>query len=159
MSFIDMMANDVWSDSDITNRTEAMVRAVVPLQEELVLNRKMEASRLGQYTLTTEDQVLADALAQIGAAAQKEGAAARADMALLHKVLAYEQADVRLNQPINKDDPADAGARTAAQTLIDTADQETLALVALRHHEESGVPPQKAAESPRRKSRSAALGL
>lgn len=127
MSFIDMMADDVWSDADITNRTEAMVRAQVSTMEELVLNRKLQGAALGQYTLTAEDQAQMALLAQAGYAAQQEGIAARADMALLHKVFEVEEAEKLLADP-------DAGEdeKAAAQGQIDAADAEVMGWVEAR---------------------------
>lgn len=102
MSFIDMYSNDIWTDVDITNRTEAMVRAVIPLQDELVLNRKIQGANLGEYTLTEKDQSDILKLKEIGFLAQLEGIAARNDMALLLKVLEYEKAKRRLDVPVIK---------------------------------------------------------
>lgn len=127
MSFIDMMANDVWSDADITNRTEAMVRAVVPVAEELVLNRKIQGAALGQYTLTPEDEAQMALLAQAGYAAQQEGIAARADMALLLRVLAVEAAIQVLADPeASEEDIA------FAQERVDAADEEVMSWVDAR---------------------------
>lgn len=145
MSFIDMMANDVWSDADITNRTEAMVRAVVPVAEELVLNRKIQGAALGQYTLTAEDEAQMALLAQAGFAAQQEGIAARADMALLLEVFEVEKAEQRLALPIvepildeqgnvtnQAEIDADAAERTAAQEKVAASEEEVMGWVEAR---------------------------
>lgn len=145
MSFIDMMANDVWSDADITNRTEAMVRAAMPLQDELVLNRKVQGAALGEYTLTAEDQADMTTLAQAGFAAQQEGIAARADMALLLRVFEVEKAEKRLAQPVvepildeegnvtNQDEiDLDTAQRDTAEVVIDAADEEIMGWVEAR---------------------------
>lgn len=145
MSFIDMMANDFWSDADITNRTEAMVRAAMPLQDELVLNRKVQGAALGEYTLTAEDQADMTTLAQAGFAAQQEGAAARADMALLLRVFEVEKAEKRLALPVvepildeegnvtNQDElDLDTAQRGTAEVVIDAADEEIMGWVEAR---------------------------
>lgn len=133
-SFIDMMANDVWSDADITARTEAMVRSVMSLADELVLNRKVQGAALGQYTLTVQDQADMERLAQAGFAAQQEGIAARADMAMLLQVIKVEAAEKRLSLPVvepileeegnitnQADLDADAAERAAAELVMDFA--------------------------------------
>lgn len=145
MSFIDMMANDVWSDADITNRTEAMVRAAVPVAEELVLNRKIQGAALGEYTLTAEDQAQMAVLAQAGLEAQQEGIAARHDMLVLREVFEVEKAEQRLSLPVvepildeegnvtnQAEIDADAAERAAAQERIDVADDEVMGWVEAR---------------------------
>lgn len=145
MSFIDMMANDVWTDQDITSRTEAMVRAVVSLQEELVLNRKLEGARAGQYTLSADDEAGMALLAQAGAAAQLEGIAARADMLTLLEVFEVEKAEKRLALPVveplfdedfnvvnQAEADADNAERAIAQERIDAADEEIMGWVEAR---------------------------
>lgn len=127
MSFIDMMADRIWTDAEITNRTEAMVRAVVSVAEELVLNRKLQGVALGQYTLTAADQAQMALLAQVGYAAQQEGIAARHDTLVLREVLSVEAAIRTLA------DPDASGSDTArAQECIDLADDEVMSWVEAR---------------------------
>lgn len=146
MSFINLMVNDIWSDADITSRTESMVRSVISLQDELVLNRKIQGANLGQYTLTQEDQSQMLILAQAGIAAQQEGIAARKDMALLLKVLEYEKIKARLArsviEPVLDEDgnilnqeeiDSNTIERNADQEIIDGADQEVIDLYNLRN--------------------------
>lgn len=146
MSFINLFSNEIWSDQDITNRTEAMVRSVVSLQDELVLNRKIQGANLGQYTLTQDDQAQMELLAQAGFNAQQEGINARNDMKLLLKVLEYEKAKNRLslsiiepildeeNNIINQEEiDNDTQERSSAQFVIDKSDQETVDLYNLRN--------------------------
>lgn len=165
MSFVNMLANDVWSDQDITNRTEAMVRAVVPLADELVLNRKVQGAALGEYTLTAEDQAQMALLAQAGLAAQQAGIEARADMALLMDVLAVEAAEARLAQPpvapeLDEEGnvthqgaiDTDVEERAAAQAVVDDASEEVMAWVEARRPppppEEDAVPEAGSNEEP-----------
>jgi hypothetical protein len=144
-SFINMLADDIWSEQDITTRTEAMVRSVMPLQDELVLNRKVQGAALGEYTLTAEDQADMAILAQAGFSAQQEGIAARADMALLLEVFAVEVAEKRLAEPVvepildeegevtNQDEiDTDEAERAEAQAVVDAAPAEVMELMEQR---------------------------
>jgi hypothetical protein len=165
MSFINMMADDVWSEQDITSRTEAMVRSVMPLQDELVLNRKVQGAALGEYTLTAEDQADMAKLAQAGFEAQQEGIAARADMALLLQVFPVEAAEKRLAEPVvepildeegevtNQDEiDTDEAERAEAQALVDAAPAEVMEWVEQRRPppppEEEVVPEEIIDEAP-----------
>jgi len=90
MSFINLMADDCWSEADIVNRTEAMIASVFPASEQVILNRKVTAAAIGAYTLTTAEQ---DEVAQFNALcmqARQAGLDARADMTLLTQALACE---------------------------------------------------------------------
>lgn len=91
MSFVNLMGNDRWTDADITNRTESMVRSEFSLQAEGIINRKVSGAGLGVYTLTLEDQVEIGRFAQVTQAAAMEGVAARVDMALLNAVIDHEE--------------------------------------------------------------------
>lgn len=159
MSFIDMMANDVWSEADIVNRTEAMIRSGYPPNVEAIINRKATGAALGQYVLSADEQAEIAAYSATSEAARQAGNAARADMALLRKVLDHEAAQRRLALPavtepatatgtdengeaIEVANPAiaqDEAERAAAQAVIDAADQATLDLVTLRNPPESGA--------------------
>lgn len=145
MSFVDMLANHVWTDAEITNRTEAMVRSVMPLVDELVLNRKVQGAALGQYTLTPEDQADMERLAAAGMAAQQAGIEARYDMLVLREVWLVEEAEKRLSLPViepildeegnvtNQDEiDADTTGRVAAQERIDVSDEDVMRWVEAR---------------------------
>lgn len=99
MSFINLMANDIWSDADITRRTEAMIRSEFSLDAETILNRKVLGISLGTYTPTAQDQADIARYDEVAKAAQAEGVAARADMALLMQVFPLEDALRRLERP------------------------------------------------------------
>lgn len=153
MSFINLLANDVWSDADILNRTEAMVRSEFSLASEGIINRKLSGAGLGMYVPTLEDQAEIGRFAVATQAAAMEGAAAKADMLLLQSAMDYERAEARLAEPVpdfpltvtltatngttsevpNPAIAADVAERTAAQTILDTATPATLALVLLRN--------------------------
>lgn len=145
MSFIDMMASHVWSDADITNRTEAMLRSQFSVVDEQVLNRKVTGAAMGIYTLTQDDEIEVQAFAAATLASQQAGQEARADMANLLQVFDVEAAERRLAQapvePVldeegnvtNQDAvDEDAAQRAQAQATVDGASAEVLEWVAKR---------------------------
>lgn len=89
---IDLMANDVWSEADITARTEAMVRSVVSDQEQAILMRKVVASSLGQGVLTQDELELQARFTVACEEAHAAGVQARIDNDLLRRVIEYESA-------------------------------------------------------------------
>ena len=89
-SFINLMADDIWSEKDITNRTEAMVRSVISADDEVILNRKITGVILSQWVMSEEDLALQSRFAAVLALAHQTGIEARADMALLQKALDHE---------------------------------------------------------------------
>lgn len=139
MSFINLMANDIWPDADITRRTEAMVRTEFSLEAETILNRKVAGISLGQYTPTPEDLAEMARFRTVVDAAHDEGVAARADMTLLLATMAYETAIRRLEQPLPPEDATDeekaqdAADRAAAQAVVDGASQQVIDLYGLRN--------------------------
>lgn len=142
-SFINLMANDIWSDSDITRRTESMVRSEFSLEAETILNRKVAGISLGQYIPTPEDLVEMARFKEVVDSAREMGKAARADMSLLLRVFALEEADRRLKEPFPPEDASpekidiDAAERAAAQAVVDAADTEVKNLFDLRNPAET----------------------
>lgn len=128
VSFIDLMANDVWSEADIIRRAEAMIRSEFPAEIETILNRKIAGAMIGEYVLTEDEQADVARYKIVAQQAQIEGAAARADMALLADVMAHEAALRRLAEPDLADEE-----RAAVQALVDAASPEVLSLYALRN--------------------------
>lgn len=98
MSFVNLLDNVVWTDFDITNRTEAMVHSVVSRVEENILNRKVTGAQLGLWTLTNEEKALLQTYNDICLVAHSEGESARSDMLKLQLCLNYESALVRLSK-------------------------------------------------------------
>lgn len=98
MSFVNLMANDVWSEADIIRRTEAMIRSEFSLDMETILNRKVLGISIGTYVPTEQDQADIARYDAVAKAAQAEGVAARADMALLLRVFPLEDAQRRLDR-------------------------------------------------------------
>jgi hypothetical protein len=92
MSFINMMASDRWSEADIINRTESMIRSEFPPDQEAIINRIVTAAAAGMYQLAEEEQVQVADYNQACLEARDAGNAARADMRLLEQALAYEAA-------------------------------------------------------------------
>ena len=155
MSFIDLMASDVWTDADITRRTEAMVRSQFTETAELIINRKVQGAALGQYQLSLDEQAEVAAFNAVVFEARQAGEAARADMALLREVLAAEPAYLRLRRqtvaPVLDEEGAvinqealdvDAAERAEAQAAMDSVSMPCLELLALRNPE-----PEPAAET------------
>jgi len=151
-SFINLMADDVWSDADITRRTEAMVRAEFSLEAETILNRKVSGHGLGAYALTAEDAAEIQRFNGVVQAAQAAGAAARADMALLQHALDAEAAQRRLEQP-PADPPTeqDGYERQAAEAVLEAVTdqvQELLDARAAARQERQAEAPEEAEGAP-----------
>jgi hypothetical protein len=91
MSFVNLLANDIWSEVDIINRTEAELRAVVSEKEEMILSRKMLGFSLGRMIPTAQEQAELTAFEFASLDAQKSARDARDDMALLQSAMDYEQ--------------------------------------------------------------------
>lgn len=133
-SFINLLADDEWSEADIVNRTEAIIAGSFPNVE--ILKRKVTGMMLGQYQLTPEEQAEFGAYAALSFQAGALADAARADRALLADAMAVEHARARLTaDPVAVDDPAhaaDPAERAAAQAVVDGASADVQALVTLR---------------------------
>jgi hypothetical protein len=138
-SFIDLMKSDVWSEADIVNRTEAMVRTEFSAVSEAILNRKITGAGLGQYTLTEAEMGKLQGFALATEEARLAGTAARADMALLLEVMASEVAWKRLGmlpvEPVieSQTDPATEATTDVVvnQDALDTDDAERAAAQAV----------------------------
>lgn len=158
MSFVNLMANDVWSEADIVRRTEAMIRSEFSVDAETILNRKVSGMALGAYQPSAADLAEIARYNATAHGAQVAGAKARADMALLLQVFAIEAAARRLGQPIvapefpeegspldpllaegvalNADAVAqDEAERAEAQAVIGAASEEARALFQIRNPE------------------------
>lgn len=99
-SFIDLMADDRWSEADIVNRTEATIAEHFPPARAEILRRKVLGQMLGQYALTTAEQVEMGAYAQASMEAGVMADAARADMALLEQAFAVEAGGTAESQAV-----------------------------------------------------------
>lgn len=149
-SFINLLADDLWSDADIVNRTESLIRSEFSVADEAILNRKLTGMALGQYTLSAAEKADLQRFAMLTASARQTGVQARQDMALLRDTLALEEAEQRLTLPkvlalmsegtkeapsmvLNPDELAiDQAERTAAQAVVTGATPAVIALRDLR---------------------------
>lgn len=152
MSFINLLSNDDWTEFKIIARTEAMITSEFPQDRLAILTRKVTGLAFG-YEMTADEQAELAAYQAVCYQAGAAADAARADMALLASVLAYEQAVARLDRPevtepatviINGPDgvesevpnPAialDAAERAAAIAASNGLAPEVIDLWALRH--------------------------
>jgi hypothetical protein len=151
-SFVDVMANDVWSEQDIVNRTEAMIRSEFSDAEQVILNRKVAGVAFG-FAMSESEQAQLLRFQALCLEAQAAGAVARTAMGLLQGAMDVEAATARLalpavtvpetvfvideeGQAVEVPNPAieaDAVERAAAQAVIDGADLDVLDLVEMRH--------------------------
>lgn len=145
MSFINLLGNDIWSEHDIVNRTEAIIRSEFSLQSETILNRKVLGSVIGQYTLNDSEKEELNRYNKLCEYAKSEGIKAREDMALLNRVFVVEKAVLRLRIPpieeivedgvITNQEQVDLDIeeRLAAQKIKDAASIDEINLVNLRN--------------------------
>lgn len=117
-SFVDLMASARWTEADIVNRMEALIRRDYPAVEEQILNRKMNGAAAGFYVLQAGEMAEIGAYAQTCLAAQLAGRAAREDMALLARVLEAEEGGAPLASD-DVDGHALLAARAAARPALE----------------------------------------
>ena len=125
MSFVNLMASDVWSDADISNKVQALVRSKYSSEDELKaarLSRKPDISEDELLFISSVDSVISDAI--------DEGRAARKDNALLIQVLEYENAMRVLAN----------GEDETAQMIVDNADESVKDLYVLRNPVTESLP-------------------
>lgn len=142
MSFVNLMANDVWSETDIVTRTEAMIASEFPPAAAAILNRKATGALLGQYALTPGEQAELGRYAAVCDAARAAGTSARADVALLIETLALEAAvhrlklqEVTTQEGVAQDDgryALDVTERAQAAHIVASASPGAVALAELR---------------------------
>ncbi len=145
MSFVDLMANDVWSEADILRRTEAIVRSQFTDEQERILNRKITGVILGKYTLSESEVAELTNFQTIVFLAQQEGLNATTDMDLLLRTFPVEQAKIRLNKPVvehiihnevvsnQAEIDKDVEERNIAQEIVNNAGEDVLDLISLRN--------------------------
>ncbi len=93
MNFIDpLTCNVIWTEKQITKRTELMVQKTLPPKEEMILNRKLRAVTEDGYELSPSEQVLLEESKAAMYAAQQAGIEARTQNERVRLVLTYEQA-------------------------------------------------------------------
>jgi hypothetical protein len=128
MSFVDMMSNDVWSEADIDNKVQAMIRSRFSENDELKAARLARSGQDPEFVATVDAWI---------ATCVQEGRDASLDMGVLFQVFAVESAERRLALP--EVDPSDedhyaqdAEERAAAQAVIDAASPEVMVWVDAR---------------------------
>lgn len=92
MSFINLLANDVWTEADMVRRTESMIRSEFSVEDEAILNRKAIGLALNTYQASQEELYQMQRYTAVAENARVELAAAMADMTLLKKVFQLEDA-------------------------------------------------------------------
>jgi hypothetical protein len=92
MSFIDLKANDTWSDGDIERRVNAIIRSKVTAEDEL------KAARLARSEMDEDETAFVNSVDEFIRNAIQEGRQAKADMTILKQVFVYEAAETRLAQ-------------------------------------------------------------
>lgn len=141
MSFVEMMASDVWSSADIDNKVQALIRSRYSAQDEL------KASRLARTSNPSEtDAAFVASVDAWIAECVTEGRTARADMLVLTQVLDMEVAKRRLDMPLvepvldeegsttnQAEIDADVSERAGAQAVIDGASPEARTWFDLRN--------------------------
>lgn len=157
MSFIDLTKNHQWSEADIMAHGRAVIAAQCSLDRQQELQTIMLGHIAGLRTALPAELAEIATVQQVTEAQAVANDEARADMARLLAVMAYEAALERLTcAPITE--PAtimegevevpnpwiahDAQERAEAQDLIDGASEDTLDLYALRHP----APPEEVTE-------------
>jgi hypothetical protein len=131
-SFINLMANDVWSDDDIKARLHAEFRTEISEFAEREIYRALHALHLRMRPLSLAEQAVVGKFAAVDGRVSVMGVAARADMALLNSVFAYEAAMARLAQPEVEESATDLAEREAALAVTTDASSQVVDLYLLR---------------------------
>ena len=115
-SFVDMMANDVWSQADIDAKVQAMIRSRYSDNDEL------KAARLAR---SGGDPAFVAAVDEWIASCVAEGRKARDDMTLLLQVFDVEAAERRLALPVVEPEYDEQGNVINQEAIdLDTAERE-----------------------------------
>ena len=125
ISFVNLMADDDWSDQDIINRTEAVIGAEFPPTVFAILQRKVQGQMMG-YVLTVVEQAQLAHYVAVSYAAGMLADQARVDMELLRHIWRVEAAQRALAV-----DPNGEGA-AEHQAVIDTAPEDVMLIVNAR---------------------------
>lgn len=107
MSIINLLVNDIWSEADIVAHGRAVINAQVSSERQQELQTIMLGHIAGMRSATPDELAEIGLVAQITEAQSQQNALARADMALLAEVLAYEA------------DPTDKTLTEQGQALYD----------------------------------------
>lgn len=133
MSFVNIMSDDVWSAADLINRSEALIATEFSFNTVAILNRKVSAAAIQQYTLSAAEQQEIYKYSICCYYARVQLASSVIDVGLLTQAFIVEAALKRVAKDI--DDPTtdiDANERQAAYSIINNATQEIMTLVSRR---------------------------
>jgi len=130
-SFVNLMANDVWSEADIKSRLHAEIRSVISEQKENEISRAIQGRLLGMHTLTPEENASIALFKQVSDKVALLAVQARADAVLLSKAMDLELAQNRLTQPATETEK-DIQERDDASSVIAAAIPSVIALADLR---------------------------
>jgi hypothetical protein len=90
MSFIDLMGNDRWTETDIKTRLHSLIRSQISEQVEDEIKRASIGVALGQHTFSQEEYVKLLQFKKLTEEVDAIGHQARADWALLSQVMDIE---------------------------------------------------------------------
>ena len=131
ISFVNLMANDVWSEADIKSRLHSEIRSVISEQKENEISRAIQGRLLGMHTLTPEESASIALFKQVSDKVALLAVQARADAVLLSKTMTLEFAQNRLTQPATETEE-DIRERDVALAVVAAAIPSVVALAALR---------------------------
>jgi hypothetical protein len=126
-SFVDQMDDIIWTEVDIINRTETMIRKEFSCDAENILARKTSAAMMGQYTLDPLEYAEIQRYAIVCSEAQAAGKKAREDMSILMQTLDYEKANAILEAGREKSNEV-----AWAENIILNASPEVISLAGER---------------------------
>ena len=143
MSFIDLYSNTIWTETDISNKVQSIIRSQFSAEDELKasrLSRQSKPSASDMEYINMVDSAIQSAIDQ--------GRAARSDNQLLIQVIDYETAVLRLRRPeepefiLDQDEneipnplyEMDQEQRLAAQTVVDAVSTEVIELADQRNN-------------------------
>lgn len=90
MSFIDLMGNDRWTETDIKTRLHSLIRSQISEQVEDEIKRASIGVALKQYAFTQEEYAKVIQFKKLTEEVDAIGRQARADWALLSQVMDIE---------------------------------------------------------------------
>lgn len=118
MSYVDLTKNDVWSESDITNRGRALIESQVSEARQNEL-RTIMLGHIAQMRVASPEEL--GEIMQVAALTEQaavDNAQARADMALLNEVMAYEAALAQPALPSMKHDATPVTDENGVTTYV-----------------------------------------
>lgn len=135
MSYVNLLANDVWSESDITNRGRAIIESRVSEARQNEL-RTIMLGHIAQMRVASPEEL--GEIMQVQALTEQavlDNIDARADVLLLAQVMELEAAIARLAKEPLPDDEVDTSERQLAGLIVAAAQMlpQVMDLYALRN--------------------------